>query len=120
MATNPKLENYLLQLDKCLSQIAISERAEIISEIKSHVEDAMENNPERNMSEILGGFGEPEIAANRYLTERGLKPHKAPKRPILKWLTVGFLGTFGFICLISFRHTWDFRRTVVLLVYLFE
>ncbi|NUM87974.1 MAG: DUF1700 domain-containing protein [Bdellovibrionales bacterium] len=99
MTLDTQLENYLNRLDKALSAIAVSERAEIITEIKSHVLEAQQRSPERSLSSILESFGEPETVANRYIMERGLKPTPPPRSPVVKWLMIGLLGTFGMFCL---------------------
>lgn len=105
---NKKLDRYLGLMEKNLGAISASEKAEIILEIKSHVLDALENS-ESTISEILASLGEPEQVANKYLLDRGLKPQKPSKRPIFKWLTIGFLGTFFltllFILILFFRFT---------------
>ncbi|MCI5072214.1 hypothetical protein MRY82_04630 [bacterium] len=112
MSINPKLEVYLTQLDKALGPISVSEKAEIVSEIKSHVLDAQENNPEKSMSSILKSFGEPEAVATRYLTERGLKPATPAKRQVVKWLTLGFLGTVAMVLLFALVLIWKFTPLI--------
>lgn len=97
MALDPKLESYLATLDRALSRVSVSDRSEIILEIKSHVLDAVAKHPEQKVGDVLKALGEPEAVANRYLVERGLKPGKAPRSPMLKWLTIGFLGTFAIL-----------------------
>lgn len=99
MKTDPKLESYLASLHKALGSIPISDRADIITEIKSHILLAQEKDPSQSLNTILASLGEPETVANRYLLERGLKPGKPSKSPMVKWLTIGFLGTFAMICL---------------------
>ena len=94
---NKKLENYLLRLEKSLGPIPTSEKAEIITEIKSHVMDAIENDKNKSIGQILSSLGEPEQVANKYLLEKSLEPVKVSKHPIVKWITIGFLGTFGLI-----------------------
>ncbi|MCB0421966.1 MAG: DUF1700 domain-containing protein [Bdellovibrionales bacterium] len=101
-----ELELYLQKLDQSLGSISVSEKAEIITEIKSHVIEAIQNDPTQSVTSVLRSLGEPEQVANRYLLERGLRPQLAPKHPVLKWLVVGFLGTFaimvfGVILLVS-------------------
>src|SRR5580692_7021999 len=93
MTVNSKLEDYLRALDKTLGPISTSERAEIVTEIKSHVLEAQKRG--QSIEDVLKSMGEPEQVANRYLLEHGLTPAKAPKRPIVKWLVIGFLGAFG-------------------------
>ncbi|HMQ11276.1 MAG TPA: hypothetical protein PKC21_05095 [Oligoflexia bacterium] len=112
MSINPKLEVYLTQLDKALGPISVSEKAEIISEIKSHVLDTQEKNPEKSMSSILQSFGEPEAVATRYLTERGLKPATPAKRQAVKWLTIGFLGTVAMVLMFVLVLVWKFTPLI--------
>lgn len=97
MKFDPGLERYLTSLEDALKPFPVSDRAEIITEIKSHILLAMEKDPKITMSAVLAALGEPEIVANRYLMERGLKPTKPPISPIVKWLIVGFLGTVAMV-----------------------
>jgi hypothetical protein len=107
-----QLESYLARLDKSLGPIAISEKADIITEIKSHVMEALENDESTNMNEVLASLGEPEQVANRYLMERGLKPNRPAKHPIVKWITIGFLGTFGISAFVFLILIWKFSPLV--------
>ena len=99
MSTDPRLENYLSKLERVLGPFSVSDRAEIVMEIKSHVLAAMERDPQTAMDSVLTALGEPETVANRYLMERGMKPTKPPISPIVKWLVIGFLGTVA-MCLL--------------------
>lgn len=99
MKNDPKLEQYLMKLDKALGQISVIDRSDIITEIKSHILDAKEREPEREIGQILSALGEPENVANRYLMEKGIKPGKPSRTPVFKWLVIGFLGTFAIIAL---------------------
>jgi len=113
MATDPQLESYLSVLDKSLGQIPVSARAEIVTEIKSHVMEAKERDPKATTDSVLKALGEPETVANRYLMERGLKPIKTSRGgTIMKWLTIGFLGTFGLICLTVIIVIWRFTPLI--------
>jgi hypothetical protein len=111
MNNNTQLENYLVRLERSLGPIPISDKAEIITEIKSHVLDAQESG-DTSLSDILSSLGEPEQVANRYLLERGLEPLKAPKHPIVKWLVIGFLGTFAMSIFTLFILIWQFSPIV--------
>lgn len=106
MTTNHKLDDYLNKMEKALSSVSASDRAEIILEIKSHVLSAQSRDPSQSIESILTSVGEPETAANRYLLERGLKPAKPSKSPIVKWLTIGFLGTLGSLLLFCVLLIW--------------
>lgn len=109
MNTEPKLEAYLARLDSYFSEIPVSERADIIMEMKSHVFEVREHHPTQDIDTILAELGDPETVGNRYLRERGLQPQKSPKKTItpfmmwlpsslkwvvmgLKWVVIGFLG----------------------------
>lgn len=112
MTTEPKLEAYLSALDRALGPIPTSDRAEIITEIKSHVLDARERDASATLDHILASLGEPESVASRYLLERGLKPARPARSPIVKWLTIGFLGTFGLACLTTIILFWKFTPLI--------
>lgn len=112
MGTDPKLETYLTALDKALGPIPVSDRADILIEIKSHILDATERNPQSSIPQLLAALGEPEQVANRYLLERGLKPNRQSRAPIVKWLTIGFLGTFAIICFSFVALIWKFSPLV--------
>jgi hypothetical protein len=70
--------------------------------------DAQEKTPDISMKSILASLGEPETVANRYLLERGLKVSKAPRTPMAKWLTIGFLGTLSISVLFLTVLLWKF------------
>ncbi|MBF0315563.1 MAG: DUF1700 domain-containing protein [Oligoflexia bacterium] len=112
MSTPAKLESYLAKLDKALGPIAISEKADIVTEIRSHVLEAQKHDEGQSLESILDSLGEPEQVANRYLLDRGLKPQKAPKHPIVKWLTIGFLGTLSIITIFILIILWKFTPLV--------
>ena len=109
---NKELENYLFRLEKYLGPIAISEKAEIVIEIKNHVMTAMENNENLSVGQILTSLGEPERVANRYLHERGLEPQKPSKHSIIKWITIGLLGTFGIMAIVFVILIWKFTPVI--------
>lgn len=108
MPTEPKLEQYLTALDKALGQIPVSDRSDIITEIRSHVLEAQERDPNQEIGKLLEALGEPQNVANRYLMERGIKPGRPSRTPIFKWLITGFVGTFGLILLFILALIWKF------------
>src|SRR5689334_74559 len=112
MSTEPKLEAYLNALDKSLVQIPVSDRAEIIMEIKSHILDSQAKAPDISLTSILDSLGEPETVANHYLLERGLKVSKPPKTPMVKWLTIGFLGTLSILIIFLLLLVWKFTPII--------
>lgn len=108
MAIDPQLERYLTALDRALGQISVSDRSDIITEIKSHVLEAEARDPQSNLKTVLDSLGEPENVANRYLIERGIKPGRPSISPVVKWLTIGFLGTFGILAVLFVTVLWRF------------
>jgi hypothetical protein len=101
MGTDPRLENYLSAMERVLKPFPVSDRADIVTEIKSHVHSALERDPKSSLNSVLGALGAPEHVANRYLLERGLKPIKPPVSPVVKWLVIGFLGTMAMMLLFA-------------------
>lgn len=116
MTTHPQLERYLLDLDKALGPISMSERAEIVTEIKSHIMEAERKSPEKSTTQILEALGSPEQVANRYLLERGLKPIAQPKSrtwaPVVKWLTIGTLGITTISAIVFVILIWKFSPII--------
>lgn len=109
-----KLEKYLYRLDKSLGSISVSEKAEIITEIKSHVLEALSREPVQTIDSVLSSLGEPEQVASKYLLEKGLKPNKAPFHPILKWIIIGFLGTLIILTLFFSVVIWKLHPTLTM------
>ncbi len=100
-AREPKLESYLTALEQVLRPLPISDRAEIITEIKSHVLSSMERNPESSIDSVLTALGDPRTVAGRYLTERGVKATKPSASPSAKWIAIVLLGMFGMFLLFA-------------------
>lgn len=120
--TEPKLESYLGALDEALGQIPVSDRADIIIEIKSHVLDAQSRNPNQNLDDILQSLGDPETVAKRYLQERGIQAAKpAPVKSqasmmwvasTVKWLVIGCVSILGLLILTVALIIWRFTPLV--------
>lgn len=112
MANDPKLENYLAALERALKPLPVSDRAEIVTEIKSHVLSALDRDPNATLDQVLAGLGEAETVANRYLVERGQAMVKPPISPIVKWVVIGFLGTFALLMISVVSMVWHFSPLV--------
>ncbi len=109
MPVDPQLENYLSALERALKPLPVSERADIVTEMKSHVLSALDRDPSQGLSSVLSALGTPEVVANRYLIERGKAPVKPPISPIVKWLVVGCLGTFALFLIFVGALVWKFH-----------
>jgi hypothetical protein len=101
MTSDPRLERYLTSLERVLKPFPVSDRAEIVTEIKSHVLSALERDPQARLDSVLAALGEPETVANRYLIERGMKLTKPSINPIIKWVIIGFMGTFAMLLIFA-------------------
>lgn len=115
MNNDIKIEYYLLQLDRELKPLPVSERAEIITEIKSHIREASEKDPSRPIDRILQeDFGLPKVVAGRYLSAKGLKPSSGGERgkKVFKWLAVGTVAFFAFIFFAGMMAVWYFSPLI--------
>lgn len=111
---NHQLRTYLDKLDQSLGQISASDRADIIVEIKSHINEAKARHPDQSVSDILESLGAAESVGNKYILERGLKPQKPARTgaTYFKWLVIGFLGTCGMIFLGLVLLIWKFTPII--------
>lgn len=108
-----KIEHYLLQLDKELQALPVSARAEIITEIKSHIRDASEQDNARSIEAILADLGTPQAVAARYLSAKGItaRPNNNGAK-WFKWLAIGTVGFFAFIFLSAIATVWYFSPII--------
>lgn len=111
-----RIEHYLLQLDRELQMLPVSQRAEIITEIKSHIRDSeakYESEPAHGIDQILQDLGSPRVVAERYLSAKGLKPMtKSRPRSVIKWLAIGTVAFFGAICFLGMATIWYFSPLI--------
>ena len=112
MKKDPRLESYLERLDAVLKPLSVSDRAEIVTEIRSHVLSALERGTGGGLDEVLSALGEPETVANRYRMERGLNPTRPPISPVFKWLVIGFMGTVAMCMLFAGVILWKFTPLI--------
>lgn len=100
MSPNKAIEKYLDTLHYELSSMSISEKAEIITEIKSHINDRLEFGD--NIDDILNALGSPSIVARKYLKEKGIPEAKQSPGCIsffLKWFCILVLSLFLLVVL---------------------
>lgn len=109
-----RIEHYLLQLDRELHALPVGQRAEIILEMKSHITEASEKNPSRNLEEILSDLGAPSAVAERYLSAKGLAYVKKPStsRNWLKILALGTAAVFAFFVVGTVLTIWYFSPLI--------
>jgi hypothetical protein len=95
MTQDPMIESYLSEVESHLSgRISVSEKAEIITEVKARINLERERKPELAMVDLLGQIGRPKEVANHYLSQKGLSPSGVSKGggSFFKWLLIGFLA----------------------------
>jgi hypothetical protein len=105
-----KIEHYLLQLDRELQALPVSQRAEIITEIKSHITDA---EAKSDVDTVLRDLGSPQAVAQRYLAAKGVSYAK-PRRSgaWVKWLAIGTVAFFGLVFFAGMSAIWYFSPLV--------
>jgi len=97
---HPLVNRYLSDLNGALTQLAPTERAEVVTEIRQHIEDATAAG--RPIDEILQALGSVDALARAYQLELLVTPRaNAPAQPrsdrwlkILGLLALGSLPTF--------------------------
>lgn len=101
MSTNIKLESYLTTLNEHLGAISVSDRSEIIMEIKSHVLDAIDKHPEKSIEDVLKDFGSAESIAQKYLDQRGIKVPQKTKSPFSTFVKWALIASASLMILLS-------------------
>lgn len=98
MNNDLKIEYYLSQLDRELQAFSVSQRAEIVTEIKSHIRESMDRESAKPVDQILQDLGTPRQVAERYLVAKGM-PLAPPRRSgkVFKWLAIGTVGFFALL-----------------------
>lgn len=109
-----ELEIYLVRLEKALSAISVSERAEIITEIKGHVLEKMEQDPSQKLFQVLNSLGAPEVVAQKYLSDRGISatPKDFSGRSFVKWVLIGMFSCGALAILMIGLLIWKFTPFV--------
>lgn len=107
------LEHYLSQLDRELQALPTGQRAEIITEIRSHILEASEKSPDKNIQSLIDDMGTPRDVAIRYLQQKGVK-HWAPSksRNWLRIIALSMAGMFAFVVLSTAFTVWYFSPLV--------
>lgn len=112
MANDMRLESYLNAIDKALGKVSISDKAEIITEVKNHVRQALEKDPQATIESILLALGAPEIVASNHLRARGLRAAPPPRSPIIKWIFIFLLASFAFFIFSGVAVLWWFSPLI--------
>lgn len=110
--TDKKLEQYLFDLEKSISDFPPSLKAKVISEINQHIHEAREKFPDKSVSQILDDLGPASKVANHYRLDSGFKTFKPNKHPFWKFFTIAFLGSIIVFALGVGVLVWKFTPVI--------
>ena len=103
------LEHYLKELEETLKELNPSQRAKIIHETHEHLHQVRQNYPDKSIAQILEDLGPAEKLGNHHLLDNNLKTYKPKRSPLIKWLSIGFVGSisafFIFIIVLVFKFS---------------
>ena len=111
-ATHPLVEAYLRDLEALLTGLGPGERAEVLSGVREHIEDALAGGPQpgaRDVQTVLAELGPPEAVADEaYAGLPAASPPAPPqRRPTLEraWVpaAVAVLSSLALLAVVS---TW--------------
>jgi uncharacterized membrane protein len=102
MTPETQVNNYLVRLRAALTGMTVSEREDIVEEIRMHIRERL-SDPQCSLERVLAGLGAPEALAQQYRT--GLLVQRAQKsrspfvilRAALRWAATGVEGFVVFV-----------------------
>ena len=107
-----RLEQYLFELERSISDFPPSLKAKVISEINQHIQEALEKYPDKNISQILDDLGPASKVANHYRLDSGFKTFKPNKHPFWRFITIAFLGSIIVFTLSIGVLVWKFTPVI--------
>jgi hypothetical protein len=108
--TRAQIERYLLRLRAALGRMSDTEKAEILSDIRNHIEERVAAAPAgeaANVAETIAALGTPETLAASYRRERLMASATASGEPGLllhatyQWALTGLRGFLAFMVLLT-------------------
>lgn len=106
-------ERYLREIENYLKHLEVSQRLEILEEVKNLLDKNLQDYSDRDEAEILEITGAPLDLANRLMAKRGWRRWKVRSKDSgLKWIFIG-LGA-GLLCLglAVFLIIWSLRPLI--------
>src|SRR5215469_8417435 len=103
--TADRIDRFLLRFRLALTGVAQGDREELVSEIRSHIVDRLEDTSapvNEVVDRTLTALGSPEVLAGRYQTEGMLQRASNTFSPALlfratmRWAMTGIRGFFAF------------------------
>ena len=107
-----RLEQYLFELEKSISDFPPSLKAKVISEINVHIQESLEKYPDKNISQILDDLGPASKVANHYRLDSGFKTFKPNKHPFWRFITIAFISSIAVFALSIGILVWKFTPVI--------
>jgi uncharacterized membrane protein len=102
MTPEPQVNDYLVRLRASLVGMTVSEREDIVEEIRTHIRERS-SDPQSGIDTVLAGLGSPELLAEQYCTGMLLQKARTSRSPFLilraalRWATTGIEGFIVFV-----------------------
>jgi uncharacterized membrane protein len=102
MTPEAQISNYLARLRASLIGMTVSEREDIVEEIRMHIRERS-SDPPSSLDAVLAGLGSPELLAEQYRTGLLVQRARSSRSPFLilraalRWATTGVEGFIVFL-----------------------
>ncbi len=102
MTTDPRINDYLVQLRAALTGLTFSEREDIVEEIHMHIRERLAD-PAVQVDDVLGGLGSAPELASQYRTGMLVNRARTSISPLvilraaIRWATTGVGGFLVFV-----------------------
>jgi uncharacterized membrane protein len=102
MTTDARVNEYLSQLRSALTGITVSDREDIVEEIRMHIRERLAD-PAANLDTVLSGLGPANELAQQYRTGMLVQRARTSRSPLiilraaLRWATMGVEGFIVFM-----------------------
>jgi uncharacterized membrane protein len=102
MTTDARVNEYLSQLRSALTGITISEREDIVEEIRMHIRERLAD-PQTRVEDVIAGLGSANELAQQYRTGMLVQRARTSRSPLLilraalRWATMGIEGFLVFV-----------------------
>lgn len=102
MTTDKLVNDYLAQLRTALTGVTLSEREDIVEEIRMHIRERLAD-PQAGLDAVLAGLGPADELAQQYRTGMLVQRARTSRSPFvilraaLRWATMGIEGFVVFV-----------------------
>ena|SRR5215469_16612907 len=102
MTPEAHVNDYLARLRASLTGMTVSEREDIVEEIRMHIRERS-SDPQSSLDGVIAGLGSPELLAEQYRTGMLVQKARTSRSPFLilraalRWATTGVEGFMVFL-----------------------